>query len=482
MEGQNYLGIYLSKGSATVVCLDSQGREGNVLGCFTISVEKPEQANPQALARLIAQACAERELTFSDVAVALDSTLFMQHSVHSEFADAKQIAATVRFDTEETLSTDISDAAVAFEIAGSGDNGSELTVFTAERKILSEILLALQSNNIDPITVEPDVKCLSRYVSRNVSLTEDSQCLFGILSQRSGYFLAFAKSRQAPAVRTFLIAPKQDRTDLLAREVPLTIALVAGGEPVGCLKVFDSSSSVNHQQLAERLGIEVSGIDLIESAGVGSDVLGDGTGCVDFAIAYGAALAHFDKVPSTNFRNDFMPYQGKKLRIQRTLKVMSISVSVLMVALGMYVTAQLWSTNKGRGELRNKFKPDYLAVMGGRPMPSRSTDVVGKLGRELNRTRALKKGIVSKGGEQSVSAKLALVLGAFNRCAAPTRLRIERINITAKHIRIDGSTSSRKNTRKLFQTIRENLVIIREDYSLKGGRDNFHVTVAPKSS
>jgi len=221
---------------------------------------------------------------------------------------------------------------------------------------------------------------------------------------------------------------------------------------------------------------------LIESAGVGSDVLSDGTGCVDFAIAYGAALAHIDKAPSTNFRNDFMPYQGKKLRIQKTLKVMSISVSVLMVALGMYVTAQLWSTNKDRGELRNKFKPDYQAVMGGRPMPSRSTEVVGKLRRELNRTRALKKGIVGKGGEQSVSAKLALVLRAFNRCAAPTRLRIERINITAKHIRIDGSTSSRKNTRKLFQTIRENLVIIREDYSLKGGRDNFHVTVAPKSS
>lgn len=296
---------------------------------------------------------------------------------------------------------------------------------------------------------------------------------------RSGYFLAFAKSRQAPAVRTFLIAPKQDRADLLAREVPLTIALVGGGEPVGCLRVFDSSSSVNHQQLAERLGIEVSGIDLIESAGVGSDVLSDGTGCVDFAIAYGAALAHIDKVPSTNFRNDFMPYQGKKLRIQKTLKVMSISVSVLMVALGMYVTAQLWSTNKDRGELRNAFEPDYQAVMGGRPMPRGSKEVEGKLRRELNRTRAIK---VFPGDEQSVSAKLALVLGAFNGCAAETRLQIDRINITAKHIRIDGSTSNRKNTRKLLQTIRENLVIIREDYSLKGGRDNFHVTVAPKSS
>jgi len=480
VEEQNYLGIYLSKDRATVVCVDSRGRERNVLGSFTVSVEKPEEPNLQALARLIAQGCAERELTFSEVAVALDSTLFMQHSVRSEFKDAKQVAATVRFDTEEALSTDISDAAVAFEIAASDENGSELTVFTAERKILSEVLLSLQSNNIDPVAVEPDVKCLSRYISRNVSLSGDAQCLFGILSQRSGYFLAFAKSRRVPALRTFLIAPKQDRTDLLAREVPLTIALVGSGEPVGSLKVFDSSSSVNHQKLAERLGIEVGSVDLIESAAVGSDVLGDGTGCVDFAIACGAALAHFDKVETTNFRNDFMPYQGKKLRVQKAIKFMSVSVSVLMVALGVYISSQLWQTSKDRVKVRNKFKPDYMAVMAGKTMATKSKEVVGRLDRELRRTRALKKGIGGKDGEESVSAKLALVLEAFNDCAADTRLSVDRISITAKNVRIDGSTSSDKNTQKLFRTLEKTLVISRFDYASVGGRHSFHITVVPK--
>jgi hypothetical protein len=100
----------------------------------------------------------------------------------------------------------------------------------------------------------------------------------------------------------------------------------------------------------------------------------------------------------------------------------------------------------------------------------------------LNHIRALKKGITEIGGEQSVSAKLALVLGAFNKCAAGTRLQIERINITAKHIRIDGSTSSRKNTQKLLRALREKLTIIRFDYALKPPRDNFHITVTPKES
>ena len=164
MEGQNYLGIYLSKAAATVVCLKSQGRSYNVLGCFSVSAEGAEEQNPQVLAGLIAQGCAERELKFSEVAVALDCAMFMQHNVNSEFDDPKQIAATIRFDTEEALATDISDVAIAFSITSSDQTGSGVTVFTAQRKVLSDILLALQSNNIDPVTIEPDVNCLSRFI------------------------------------------------------------------------------------------------------------------------------------------------------------------------------------------------------------------------------------------------------------------------------------------------------------------------------
>ena len=149
MKGQNYLGIYISKNAATVVCLGSQGREHNILGCFSVSVEESDEPNLRVLANLISQGCAERELGFSEVAVALDCAMFMQHNVHSEFDDAKQIASTIRFDTEEALATDITDVAIAFKITSSNQTGSELAVFTAQRKILSDILISLQSNNIE---------------------------------------------------------------------------------------------------------------------------------------------------------------------------------------------------------------------------------------------------------------------------------------------------------------------------------------------
>ncbi len=47
MESQNYLGIYISTDTATVVCLALAGRHGKALGCFSVSVEKQEQAKLQ---------------------------------------------------------------------------------------------------------------------------------------------------------------------------------------------------------------------------------------------------------------------------------------------------------------------------------------------------------------------------------------------------------------------------------------------------
>ena len=53
MGSQNYLGIYISKNTATVVCIDSQVKDGSVLGCFSVMVDKQEHTNMQALANLI---------------------------------------------------------------------------------------------------------------------------------------------------------------------------------------------------------------------------------------------------------------------------------------------------------------------------------------------------------------------------------------------------------------------------------------------
>jgi len=482
LEAQGYLGIYISKDTATVVCLDTQGRSHNVLGCFSVRVEEQTEQNHNELASLIAQGCAERELAFSEAAVALDCAMFMQHNVHSEFNDQKQLSQTVRFDTEEALSTDITDVAIAFKITSSDQSGSELAVFTSKRKILSDVLLSLQSINIDPVTIEPDVNCLSRFICQKVSFSEDSHPFFCILSRRSGYFVvpSLRGPQETSSVRTFLLGPTQNRTELLSREVSVTRALVEDGEPINCLRLFDSTSSVDYKQLGERLGIEAGGVNWAEAATTEAQKMVDCADPVDFAIAYGAALSHLEKAPSINFRNDFMPYQGKKQRLEKALKFASVSVTVFLLALGLYFHMPLLKTSKYRSQLRDKFKRDYLAVLPGEMrLPAKFTDSVKKLGSEYRRIQKVQNPATD---EQSMLARLTLVLEAFNKCAAKTRLQIDKITVTDRSIRIEGDTSSSRNTLELRKALANSNLDIQQDNLTtdKSGRGNFSIVLAPK--
>ncbi|MFA5251747.1 MAG: hypothetical protein WC454_04080 [Phycisphaerae bacterium] len=476
MESQNYLGIYLSKGSATAVCLSGR----TVSGCFSVAIEEKDQQTPQEVVRLISEGCAKRGLKFSEAAVALDCSMFMQHSVRSKFNDPKQIASTIRFDAEEVLGMDITDLAIAFKITSDSPAGSALTVFTTPKKQLSEILISLQSSNIDPVTIEPDVNCLSRFISQNISSPPDSHPLFCVLSDSSGYFLAFSQSRVALAMRTFLVRPAQNRNDLLAREVPMTTALIAGDKPINSIQVFDSTGSVDCNQLSNRLTIEVGLVDLIGSAGTTPETLADCAGPVGFAIAYGAALSHLEKVQSVNFRSDFSPYQGGKVRLQKAMKISSISAVVLVLAAGLYFQLQLWQQNGYRNQLYKKLEKQYAAVMFGKKPPDK-TSPVKKLEGELKRVENVRKGLLSVTGEESITSKLTLVLEAFNKCAEQTNLNIDSITISTRTISITGDTSSKENTLKVFDALKESkLEIQQQDLSTKGGRDNFSITVNPK--
>ena len=483
MEAENFLGIYISKDAATIVCLGSQGQ---VLGCFSVSGQKKEEQNLQMLATLIARGCADRGLEFSEAAVALDCAMFMQHNIHSNFTDPKQIASTIRFDTEEALATDISDVALAFNVTSSGQAGSELTVFTAQRKILSDILLSLQSNNIDPVTIEPDVNCLSRTVCQNVSLPEGSHPLFGMFSHRRGYLIipspSAPGSQKTSVLRTFLVGPTQNRCELLAREILITTALIKTDEPINCLKVLDSAGSVDYRQLSSKLGIESTGLDLTLCAATDPQTIADCETSVDFAIAYGAALAPLEKTQTLNFRSDFMPYQGKKLRLQKALKLASYSVTILMLAVGLYFQTQLFKVNNSRSKLRSKLTKDYAAVMPGQRQPPRKISPVTKLGSELRRIRDVKRGLIGIKGEKSISSKLTVVLQAINDCAEQTNLNIDSISITEKNINIVGDTSSRSNTLQFFEAIKKTeMEILQQRLYAKDRRDHFSITVVLKS-
>jgi hypothetical protein len=482
VELNNYLGVYISKSTATVVCVDSQTKGGEVVGCFSIRADEQGEMLPHALANLVSQGCSQRQWRFSEVLVALDCAMFMQHSVHSEFTDARQIGATVRFDTEEALATDISDVALAFKIISGDQNGSNLTVFTAKKKILSDLLLSLQSNGMDPVGIEPDVNCLARYIARKVAgdRGEHGRTMFGVLSARSGYLMAMhqngADDLKAARVRTFLVGSTKDRGGLLAREAIMTAALTEGREPINRVRVFDSAGPADYQKLGERLGIEAGTIELVGPDVVGEQALAE-VNPVDFAIACGAALGHLDKTSAASFRDDFMPYQGKKVRMQRALRFFSISVTVLLIAMGLYFQTRIFNVNKNRAKIRQKFAQDYAIANSNIKLADNVT-----IKQAVARLDKIKNGLTGPPGaaaaNDSVASKLALVLDAFNKSTEQTNLNITKVSIGAKNINISGWTSSRANTNRFFETVKQaGLDIDKTSLDVEPGRDKFNITV-----
>jgi len=483
VKSYNHLGIYLRSDRATLVCMAGQGRDKRLLRCFSVSIEDQQEHSQQVLAERIGEACRSRGVKFGDAAVALDCATFMQHAVHSEFADARKIAATVRFDTEEVLATDIADVAVSFRIISSDDGGANLDVFTVQRETLSEILLALQGIGIDPVTVEPDISCLSRYLGACETRDESSGhgLLYGVLSDSRGYLLGFSKPSEASTMRAFPVAVAQNREQLLAREVLITKALVESMGPIGHVRVCDAQGQVRPQRLAEEVGLPVTACSLTEMGKVQLSDVADCRSAVDFALACGAAMALSANDKNLNFRTDHMPYLGTKLRMNRALKFLSIGVTILLLAVGVYFQTHWLKVEQARAALRSKFEPDYLAVMLGKTeLPPTIKKAVDDLKKDLKNLK-IEKGIEGA-PQESLSAKLALVLQALSTCAARTDLRIDTITVTTRNIHVNGSTSSRSNTiNGVFDAMKKAGLKLQDNrVTPEGDRDNFNMTLEPE--
>ncbi|MDH4238027.1 MAG: DUF1573 domain-containing protein, partial [Phycisphaerae bacterium] len=85
------------------------------------------------------------------------------------------------------------------------------------------------------------------------------------------------------------------------------------------------------------------------------------------------------------------------------------------------------------------------------------------------------------GIESSVSPKLVILLDAINSCAAETDLNIDSISITDRNISIKGDASSRANSRKFLDAVKDNgLKVSSVRLNAAGSRDKFIIIVEPK--
>ncbi|MBP8302564.1 MAG: hypothetical protein KBE04_00390 [Phycisphaerae bacterium] len=481
MHKQNTLGLYVSKGQATGVCVPAKGHTREAVGGFRVTVSAAEPEPFKALAAQIAQACADKKLRFSDTVVALDCALFMQHPVHSEFINPKQIAATIRYDTEEVVATDVSAMAVSFQILSSGEGGSDLHVFTAGRAVLQDLILALQGHGMDPVGVEPDVCSLARFARARLTQVraDPSPTLAAVLSEHHGYFLRSAAPQQVVPIRAFMVGRQQNRTDLLAREAFATLA--AADEPsIQRVVFYDSAGQVQALPLSGRLGKEVVEVDWFkpDPTEPATGVRTETDDPVPYAIAFGAALAHDDRTHTANFRNGDLAYAGKRIRLHSAMRWASISVTLLILAVGLHLQMRWVRVNQDTARLQERISKDYAPVMRG-PIP-KGRNPVEELRRELRRIKDIRSGELSL--QESVLARLTLLLRAFTGLEK-TELKIDSVDITTKTIRVDGSTKNLSATQTLYKTLQGQFDIIKEQAGdVKAGRSTFGIYLSPKKA
>jgi hypothetical protein len=481
LEQHKCLGIYWSKNSATAVLASFEGGALQLWNCFTVQQTEPvEGQERQSIAQLISAACMERQLAFSETAIAIDCGTFTQHNVHSDFATPRQIAQTIRFDAEESLAADAAKLAIAFNIVDSDESGSNVCVYSADRAVMMDILADLQNNKFDPVAMEPDSACLTRFIQYAFAPEAGTHPLYAMLGQRFGYFIATGSAPESWPVRTFVIGKNQNRNSLIASQIPMTLAMFNAAESSDSLRLFDSVNSLDVNKAAQDIGLSAQQINLsavMESVKSDTSQMPDP---VDFAIACGAVLGQIIKT-RVDFRQDFMPYQGKRVMLEKTLKALSISVTLMLLAVGIFFQLRLFTSNRYLGQLRQNLKTEYTAVFAGKT-PSSTADAISNLNRELIRVQKVKSGQISASGEASVSALLTYVIEALNKTPPNVQVNFDYITVSPKTVIVAGDTGSHDNTLALFNAFdsHPHIKTSQSSFDFKSNRDQFRVTILPK--
>jgi hypothetical protein len=449
VEQQKCLGIYLSDEKAIGIVLEGHSGRYKVLGCA--SVQRESDQDDISLAAMIIENISAQKLKYDEVSVAIDCSLYTQHDLHSEFSDYKQIANTIRFDAEEAVATDAMELAVTFDITNSDETGADVTVYTANRDMMTDMLNSMFQKGLDPTAMEPDIVCLTRFIEKNNTPLTDRSKLVVIVADTACYLIMPSDSHYAPCVRSFLMSPSQDITSVLAREVPITIASMTTAEPVTAIAVSGKTENINSEEFSLKTGLDVTTIDLAEKAGADYSNCPTDINRSDFAVAYGAALAELSRTSKTDFRKDFMPYEGRKRIIQNALRIFCIAATLIILAVGVHFQNILNKLTAQTEELKNSLYVEQATIIFGQPY-TKKMKFSSKLAAELRKIKNGKSG-PSFGDASSVTARMTFLFEAINATRKNNKFKINQVTINAKSMSVKGTTANKTYTNDFIKQI-----------------------------
>ncbi|MEN8127773.1 MAG: hypothetical protein ABFR90_08205 [Planctomycetota bacterium] len=477
MDENGSLGLFLCRDKAVAVWVSS-GSEASVLHTLNIT---PAEDEPSTIALQAARAVNRADFTFDEAFVAIDCGYYTQYKLHSEFDDYGQVESTIKFDAEEAAATDATNLAVTFDITGKAQIGSEVTVYTADRQLLTDILLDVQEGALDPSLIEPDGVCLARALSQDERVADRTDTVFVVLSSSNCYMIR-PQADFAPVVRTLLIGAGQNVTNVLSREIMLASGSADPDHAIKSITLMGRVDDVNKDQLAQRSGLKVY-IDPPQKEITRALADDSDMACHELMIAYGAALAAKTRGHKTDFRRDFMPYQGRRKILENSLRLIGISLTILLVSVAVFFQLKTFQTARDTGRLKVKLLKEHKAVTYGK-VPRKPRTVLSSLKTELNRAQRMEAGM-GPGDDKSVPAKLTFFLDAVNKTPKSVNINIQKVTITERSMKVKLDTNSRSGTLALRKQINDHPRISLASERITeapGGRDVFDITLEPKKS
>jgi hypothetical protein len=471
------VGLFLSRNKAVAVWV-SAGSESAVLHTMNVTHAEDE---PSTIALQAARAVNRAGFPFDEAFIAIDCGYYTQYKLRSEFNDYSQVESTIKFDAEEAAATDAMNLAVAFDITGKNQIGSEVTVYTADRQLLTDILLDVQEGALDPTLIEPDGVCLARALAYDPRMAGRTDTVFVVLSSSNCYMIR-PQTDFAPMVRTFLIGAGQNVTNILSREIMMAAGSADPERTIKSVVLMGSTDTIDRGLLAQRSGLEV-GIEQPDKEMTRTAGIEEGIACHELMIACGAALAAKTRGHKTDFRRDFMPYQGRRKVLEGSLRLIAISVTVLLVTMAVFFQLKAFRMNRETAKLQAKLISEHKAVTYGKS-PPRGMSIASSLNRELVRAKQMEAGM-GPGDDKSVPAKLTFFLDAVNKTPKNVDVNIRQVTVTERSMKVVGDTNSRSATEVLFNQVKNHPRITMNGETMRAAADNrdaFQFNVEPKTT
>ncbi|MBN1765712.1 MAG: hypothetical protein JW860_10675 [Sedimentisphaerales bacterium] len=372
----------------------------------------------------------------SPISLALGGSFYQSQSHHSQFTQTQQIDETLRYDIEEDFAIDSDNIALCYKKKASPENdledGSDLLVFTSDRKILTDILNRFEQADLDALTTEPDcVSWLHFLQSRNVcsKLSAEQSLIAAGWTSENLYILVLDASGQPVLARSLLCSGAAQALDLLSGEIARTRATLPAGQQPRLLLYHPVDLDANEMnKIAQHNKLKPLPLPDIDMAG---------------ACAAGAAIGWLNhQNTTTDFRKDNL--QAKTLVTGRKHALLGLGTVISLLMLTWILIMSMHSRNfhqmqnEAEKDLINAWKLAFpgksTAKLDPRKIPG---DIRGRL-----------KEVKQKYGAYDVNSQpdtasntLRLLFQALNQ-AEEKGVLPEAFDLQIKNISVDGDSAT----------------------------------------